>query len=133
MRPYLTQKTIQILELGPGMGILADLFAIAGYDEYTVVEPNPTMRQALMQRGFTAKDYLIPSLREEDETYDLILLSNVFEHLRDTADASLFVNEAHRVLRPNGLLCIFAPDYLHWQADFLMPTILMQISLLFGE
>lgn len=107
-----------ILEIGSGQGDLADLFHQAGYHDYTVVEPNALMRDALAQRGFKTKNYLIPRLDEVNCSYDALVLFDVFEHLNDTSAAMTFIAEAARVLRPAGLLCILSPDYLHWQADF---------------
>lgn len=118
IRRRLPSRDSAILEIGPGHGDLADLFHQAGYHDYTVVEPNALMRDAMAQRSFKTKNYLIPRLDEADGSYDAVVLFDVFEHLTDTAAAMTFIAEAARVLRPAGLLCILSPDYLHWQADF---------------
>ena len=118
MEPFLRSRGCQILEIGPGMGELPDLFLNAGYRNYTVVEPNDRMRNRLAARGVMTKNYLIPHLHEEDNAYDAIILFEVFEHLNDSHEAAIFIAEARRVLRPGGLLCILAPDYLHWKEDF---------------
>lgn len=118
MQPFFPNRDCPILELGPGMGELSELFLDAGYRNYTVVEPNTIMRNRLAARGVMTKNYLIPHLNEEDKAYDAIVLFDVFEHLNDTHEATAFIAEAHRVLRPGGLLCILAPDYLHWKEDF---------------
>jgi SAM-dependent methyltransferase len=57
-------------------------------------------------------------LKEEDASYDAIVLFHVFEHLSTNQEAQLFLSEARRVLRPRGLLCLLAPDYLHCGRDF---------------
>jgi SAM-dependent methyltransferase len=114
----LPSRDSAILEIGPGHGDLAELFHQAGYHDYTVVEPNALMRDALAQRGFKTKNYLLPRLDEVNGSYDAIVLFDVFEHLTDTSAAMTFIAEAGRALRPAGLLCILSPDYLHWQADF---------------
>ena len=67
-----------ILEIGPGHGDLADLFHQAGYHDYTVVEPNALMRDALAQLGFKTKNYLIPGLDEANGSYDAVVLFDVF-------------------------------------------------------
>lgn len=118
MHPFLPEPGCEILEIGPGMGELAELFLHAGYHNYAVVEPNTIMRERLAARGIMTRNYLIPHLQEEDNAYDLLILSNVFEHLNGTHEAGIFVAEARRVLRPGGLLCIVSPDYLHWKEDF---------------
>lgn len=118
MQPFLPNRDCTILEIGPGMGELSEIFLNAGYRNYTVVEPNNTMRNSLAARGVVTKNYLIPHLHEEENAYDAIILFDVFEHLTDTHEATIFLTEARRVLRPGGLLCILAPDYLHWKEDF---------------
>jgi SAM-dependent methyltransferase len=114
----LPSSNCAILEVGPGLGELTDLFLQAGYHNYSVVEPNTIMRERLAQRGIRTKDYMLPHLDEEDNAYDALLLFHVFEHLNDTHEALVFVSEARRVLQPAGLLCILSPDFLHWQQDF---------------
>ncbi len=118
IKPLLQKKDSAILEIGPGMGELAELFLEAGYINYTVVEPNTLMREHLEHKGFRAKNYLIPELDEKDESYDVIVVNDVFEHLNDTQAAKTFISEAYRVLRTGGILCIGSPDYTHWHEDF---------------
>lgn len=118
LQPFFPNPDCTILEIGPGMGEVSEIFLNAGYRNYTAVEPNDTMRNRLAARGVITKNYLIPHLDEEDNAYDAIILFDVFEHLKDTHEATIFVAEAQRVLRPRGLLCILAPDYLHWKEDF---------------
>jgi SAM-dependent methyltransferase len=107
-----------ILEIGPGFGELTQLFLAAGHDNYTVIEPNMAMRERLAAWDVKTRDYLIPDLRETDESFDVIVLFDVFEHLNGTPEAQRFAAEAHRVLRPEGIICILSPDYLHWRYDF---------------
>jgi predicted SAM-dependent methyltransferase len=54
---------------------------------------------------------------------DLVYASHVVEHLADPVTVLSFVQEAYRVLRPNGLLVLSAPDLLafgkaFWDADY---------------
>lgn len=118
LRRHLVDPRSAILELGPGRGELAQMLRADGFLNYTGVEPNPKMNAMLHKAGFQVKAYLIPQLQEPDNSYDAIILNDVFEHLNDTAEAKLFVSEAKRVLRPGGLLCIGCPDYTHWGIDF---------------
>ena len=118
VKSFMSGPACAILEIGPGRGDLAELFRRNAYMNYTVVEPNVRMRQDLIGRGFAAKDYLIPFLAEADCSYDAVVLIDVFEHLHDVREAESFLAETWRVLRPDGLLCIHSPDFLHWQADF---------------
>lgn len=118
MRPFLQSPESAILEIGPGMGDLAEKFYKSGYRNYTGIEPNLKMRERLTQRGFAVRDYLVPPLKEPDNEFDFMILSNVFEHFNGTNEAITFMADAHRVLRHGGKLCILSPDYLHWREDF---------------
>lgn len=112
-------RDTEILEIGPGEGGLASVFLSMGYHAYDVVEPNSLLREKLIQMGVRkAKNYYIPALQESDGLYDLIICSDVFEHLNDRNEAQLFVEEAYRVLRTNGILFIISPDYRDWKSDF---------------
>ncbi|MDQ2995291.1 MAG: class I SAM-dependent methyltransferase [Pseudomonadota bacterium] len=123
-REFLIIKTMMpsreavILEVGPGMGELAQFFLDAGYHNYIAVEPNKIMREHVAMKGIITKNYLIPRLLEEDNSCDAIILSDVFEHLNDANEAKIFISEARRVLRPDGIICIATPDYTHWREDF---------------
>jgi SAM-dependent methyltransferase len=109
----------RILEIGPGHGEFAAEFLTRGYQSYDVVEPNPTLRAKLLALGVhNVKDYLIPDLAEADDSYDAIIICDVFEHLNDAREAQRFVSEACRVLAPGGVLFILSPDLMDWRDDF---------------
>ncbi len=58
----------------------------------------------------------------KDKNFDLIFTSEVFEHLKDPTQ---FVNEAKRVLKPNGIIILTVPFLYHQHADpfdFWRPT-----------
>jgi len=118
LRPYLPGPECAILEIGPGLGELTDLFLQAGYRNYTIVEPNDLLREGFAAKGVKTRSYVIPSLDEGDCTYDAIVVFSVLEHLNDTRDAQLFMREARRVLKPAGVVCVLSPDYTHWHTDF---------------
>ena len=118
MQPFLKGRDCAILEVGAGMGDMADLLRQAGYRNYTAVEPSDVMREHIARKGINTKDYMIPPLAEKDSSYDAIILIDVFEHLNDAREAQSFIAEAWRVLQPDGVLCIESPDYLHWEEDF---------------
>lgn len=110
---------VEILEIGPGHGEFAARLMAAGFKNYDVVEPNRTLRAKLEALGVRkAQSYLIPNLSEADESYDAIIICDVFEHLNDQREAHKFVVEAKRVLRRGGILFIVSPDLMDWKEDF---------------
>ncbi len=113
-------KMSEILEIGPGEGVLAGIFIKNGYQNFDIVEPNNILRNRITSTVCirNAKSYLIPNLLERDNSYDLILLSHVFEHLNDCSEAKHFLDEVDRVLKPNGFIFIISPDYLDFGKDF---------------
>ena len=118
IQPFLPGTDSAILEIGPGTGELTRLFDLLGYRNYTAVEPNAKLRERLAASGVRTRSYMIPHLEEDDDSFDVIVLFHVFEHLASAQDAREFVSEAQRVLRPGGLLCILSPDYLQSRQDF---------------
>jgi SAM-dependent methyltransferase len=111
--------SMEILEIGPGKGDLAKLFLKCKFNNYDIVEPNDLMRNKLKQKGIRkGKNYMIPYLNEKNDSYDLIIISNVFEHLNDTSEAKIFISEVRRVLKKGGYIFILSPDILDWGLDF---------------
>jgi len=116
---FLKDKKLEILEIGPGQGKLSKFFISNGYTNYDVVEPHDLMRNNLLSAGVRkAMSYSIPELQEKDESYDLIIVSDVFEHLNDFKEGFLFISEAYRVLKKGGKLFILSPDCNDWKMDF---------------
>jgi SAM-dependent methyltransferase len=116
---FISNKNIEILEVGPGQGKLSKLFIANGYTNYDVVEPHDLMRNNLLSAGVrNARNYSIPELKEKDESYDLIIISDVFEHLNDFKEGFLFISEAYRVLKKGGKLFVLSPDCNDWKMDF---------------
>jgi len=73
----------------------------------------------LLKQGVrSAKNYLVPHLKEADESYDVIIASDLVEHLNDAREAQIFISEISRVLRKNGIVAILSPDCLSWKEDF---------------
>lgn len=116
---FISNVDINILEIGPGKGDLATSFLKNNFLNYDVVEPNDRMRKSIEKQGVrNAKDYMIPYIDEADSSYDVIIISDVFEHLNGTNDAKIFISETERVLKNMGYIFIISPDFFDWGLDF---------------
>ena len=95
-------KNKKWVDVGTGSG---GLLAEFQYSKKNIeaVEPNRDMRDNLKSRGFKIyKD--INDLN--DNTYDLITLFHVYEHINDPLD---FIKVLNRKLKPNGKIIIEVP------------------------
>jgi cyclopropane fatty-acyl-phospholipid synthase-like methyltransferase len=119
LKPYL-KDTDAIIEIGPGWGEMQELLFQNGYRNYLAIEPNPTLYSKLLKKGIKVKNYLIPELQEEDHSFDIIFMSDVFEHLNGFSEVQIFIQQCKRILKEHGIICIASPDYLHWSNDFFL-------------
>jgi len=86
----------RILELGGGTGQQARMLAERGFDIVSVDVEGSVYRE---HRVFPVLDYDGRRLPFADESFDVVLSSNVLEHVKDLA--ALLAEQA-RVLRPGG-------------------------------
>lgn len=96
----ITNSDSEILNIGVGNGGLEDLllkdkFAI------TALDPDETSINRLVEKGIKGKVGLIQSLPFNDNKFDVIVASEVLEHL-DNNECKKALFEIHRVLKPNG-------------------------------
>lgn len=116
---FLKSRDVEILEIGPGQGLLAQIFINNGFSRFDACEPNPLMNSLLTGIGIrTISNFIVPPIQAPDCSYDALIVADVLEHLPDAESAQDFVKEAGRVLRPGGLLVITSPDCLDWKTDF---------------
>jgi SAM-dependent methyltransferase len=103
---YLPPSPARILDVGGGPGAYAAWLADAGY-EVRLVDASPLHVQQAGERGagrFEAVEGDARRLGEEDGSYDAVLLLGPLYHLTDRDDRLAALREAHRVLRPGGLV-----------------------------
>jgi SAM-dependent methyltransferase len=108
----------RVLEIGPGLGILASLFVETHYDYYAI-ESNEIMQTRLAQKGIKVQLASVPPIDHEKHTFDFVHSNAVIEHMPTFVDAISFLKECNRVLRPNGHLAIGFPDYVRAGIEFL--------------
>jgi SAM-dependent methyltransferase len=116
---FLRSKDAEILEIGPGQGLLAQIFINNGFSRFDACEPNPLMNSLLTGIGIRrTSNFIVPPIQATDRSYDALIIADVLEHLTDAESAQEFAKEAARVLRPGGILVITSPDHLDWGEDF---------------
>lgn len=94
-----------VLEIGCGWGRGLELLTKAA-DQYTGIDKNEELIAAL-QTEYPDATFMaanIPPLRQlPDNSFDYIVTFQVIEHIEND---TLFINEAHRVLKPGGQLLL---------------------------
>ena len=99
-----------ILDVGCGSAWLADHFA-----DYTGIDGSPDAVAAARTKG---REILLGDVGEplpfDDARFDGVILKDLLEHVEDPAAV---VAEAHRVLRPGGLVFASSPDAQRWVWD----------------
>ena len=96
-----------VAELGSGLGFNLEVFA----DDSRVVgiEGLSAAADSATRRGIrTIVADLANTIPLESEKYDLVLCVDVLEHLLDPTHC---VEEAHRILKPDGLLVVNVPNH----------------------
>ena len=96
----------RVLDVGGGPGAYADWLAGEGH-EVRLVDAAPLHVQQALERAqgrFTAVEGDARSLDEPDGAYDVVLLLGPLYHLTEREDRLKALREAHRVLRPAGVV-----------------------------
>ena len=112
----------EMVEIGPGHGTLCKLAIDSGWT-YRAIEASGILAEKLRSNGISVTEAWVPPFPEANESCDVIYADQVLEHMSGINDARLFVSEALRVLRPNGVLFVVVPDYLKertffWDVDY---------------
>jgi len=100
VRVLIGNRHKDILDVGAGDGLITSLIEAKGIDI------NPIAVSYAQEKGVDVSVGSAYSLPYADETYDLVFMGDVIEHLMDSISAVL---EARRVLRKKGILFITTP------------------------
>ncbi len=97
-----------VLDVGAGTGLYSPLFDHCEYKSHDFAEEPSTIGR------YTKLDYVsdILSIPVEDNSFDVILCTEVLEHVPEPI---LALKEMIRILRPEGILLLSAPlgSFLH--------------------
>ena len=112
----------RLLEIGPGHGTFAG-HATAGGWTYRAIEPSRALADDLRRHGYDVVEAFTPPITGADASEDVVYADQVLEHMAGIDAARQWVREAHRVLRPHGMLVVVVPDYLKertffWDVDY---------------
>ncbi len=104
LRRLLPVAPARVLDVGGGSGVHAEWLAEDGY-EVELVDPVPLhVEQAARIPGVTARLGDARELSAADAAYDVVLMLGPLYHLPERADRVRALAEAHRVVRPGGLV-----------------------------
>ncbi|WP_327662420.1 MULTISPECIES: class I SAM-dependent methyltransferase [unclassified Streptomyces] len=106
LRRFLPQPPARVLDVGGGTGVHAEWLVKDGYG-VTLVDPVPrhveTASAVCSARVGDARD-----LGESDNSFDVVQLLGPLYHLPDAGDRRKALAEAHRVVKPGGLVAAAA-------------------------
>ncbi|MGP2438670.1 class I SAM-dependent methyltransferase [Streptomyces sp. JW3] len=103
LRRFLPEPPARLLDVGGGPGAHARWLVRDGYSVH-LVDPVPRHLEQAARTGATVEQGDARRLTAEDASYDVVLMLGPLYHLLDRADRDQALAEAHRVLRPGGLL-----------------------------
>lgn len=98
-----------ILEIGCSGGPMLQRLAKQGYTDLTGIDVSESGIAVAQQRGIPNVSCMDGAdLKFADNSFDLVIASDVLEHIEDEAMA---LREWTRVLRPGGQLLVFVPAF----------------------
>ncbi|MBJ6107444.1 class I SAM-dependent methyltransferase [Hymenobacter sp. BT523] len=104
-------RTAAILEIGCSGGPLMQRLRAAGYADVTGIDVSEPAIELARARGVANASLMDGAALEfADARFDVVVASDVLEHIEDEARA---LHEWTRVLKPGGQLLVFVPAYAH--------------------
>ena len=113
IRRYVDLEDARVLDIGCGIGTYVNKLAEVSGDAYGVDIDPARVREGAhtrQSRRGTLSVGVSERLPFSDASFDMVLLNEVIEHVKDDAET---LREACRVLRPGGHVIIYAPNRLY--------------------
>ncbi|MBX3264692.1 MAG: methyltransferase domain-containing protein [Labilithrix sp.] len=105
---HLPAAPARVLDIGGGTGVHAAWLVAQGYNVH-LIDPVPIhVERAREHHGVTAAEGDARNLVQDDASADAVLLLGPLYHLVERADRLTALREAHRVLRPGGIVAVAA-------------------------
>jgi SAM-dependent methyltransferase len=106
--PYFSilKNAEKVLDIGCGKGIFLDILKNAGKETYGL-EPDTHALQILKNKGHQAIAGDIFTATIEADSFDLVTMFQVFEHIENPA---LLIHEVYRILKPGGYFVFETPN-----------------------
>jgi len=102
----------RVLDIGCGSGAIGRELKTNGWQSLKAVEIDAGARAHVS----SIYSQIEPSIEPyRGQQFDLILLLDVVEHMTEPED---FLNEAAKLLSPNGTLLLSVPNVAHWSVRF---------------
>ncbi len=127
LRRHLPAPPAQVLDVGGGTGVHADWLLADGYGVHLLDITPRHVDQALRvsgDRGLTAEVGDARRLSFPDDSFDVVLVLGPLYHLHEQTDRIRVLEEARRVVRPNGLVAAAAISRFASLFDGLVPEFL---------
>jgi len=96
----------KLLDVGAHTGVFVEIAARNGWDAWGV-EPSRWAVEQARQRGLNMVEGALGTAQLADESFDVVTMWDVIEHLHDPFAA---LKHASRLLRPGGLLVVHTMD-----------------------
>jgi 2-polyprenyl-3-methyl-5-hydroxy-6-metoxy-1,4-benzoquinol methylase len=98
----------KVLDIGCGKGVFLNVLKGAGKETHGL-EPDPNAVKILEKNGHHAIQGDIFTAKIEDNSYDLVTMFQVIEHIDDHES---LIREVYRILKPGGYFIIETPNFV---------------------
>lgn len=105
---HLLPKEGRILDFGAGNGDLAKLMCERGL-HVACYEPSEELRKPIEENLSTVKGFLGCIDQGSDETFDLVVLTEVIEHILEE-DLNATLTRLHSFVKPGGMIIVTTPN-----------------------